>query len=156
MSLTRYFGSVAAFFVLFSLVAAAPVDAATKKVASRSSRVGYDLYNPRKKYGDEKKVIANPESRCNTASNKRAHDANLTQAKKDAATFHPDSDPRIEKLYKEYLTKLDIAWGAMEEPYCGFGAFGNTAAKKSYDKTVARTRSVFLTEARQTQVALQK
>lgn len=156
MSLPRYLSSVVAFFVLFSLVAAVPVDAAAKKVVKRSSRIGYDLYNPRKKYGDEKKVIANPESRCNTASNKRAHDANLVQAKKDVVAFHPDSDPRIEKLYKEYLTKLNIAWGAMEEPYCGFGAFGNSAAKKSYDKTVARTRDLFLTEARQTQVALKK
>lgn len=154
MTITRLLSSVAAFFVLFSLVAAVPVEAATKKVVRRTTRL--DLYNPRKHYGDEKKVITDPESRCLTASNKKAHEANLAQAEKDAASFHPDSDPRIAELYKTYLTKLDLAWGAMEEPYCGFGAFGSAAATKSYQKTIARTRDEFLTEARKTQVALKK
>ena len=155
MTITRLLSSVTAFFVFFSVVVAVPVEAAAKKkVVTASKRL--DLYSPKKKYGDEKKAITDPESRCITASNKKAHEANLAQAKKDAATFHPDADPRIAELYKTYLTKLDLAWGAMEEPYCGFGAFGSAAATKSYQKTIARTRNEFLTEARKTQVALQK
>lgn len=156
MTTTRIFGSVIAFFVLFSVVASAPVEAKTKTARTTSRRVGYDLYNRHKRYGDEKVTIADPSSRCDTAANKKAHEANVAQAKKDASAFHPDSDPRISEIYRTYMTKLDLAWGAMEEPYCGFGAFGNSAAKKSYDKTVARARTEFLTEARKTQVALQK
>lgn len=150
---TRFFRSVMALFAVFSVVLAGPlgVDAATSKV-----KIRYDLYNRNKKYGDEKIDIMNPTSRCNTAANQKVHDANLVQAKKDIALFNPDTDPRVEELASTYMDKLSLAWDAMEEPYCGFGAFGNSAAKKSYDKTVARARNEFLTDARKTQVALKK
>ncbi len=156
MNITRFFSSVVAFFVLFSLVLGAPVDAATKTVKKTTRKIGYDLYNPRKTYGDEKKEVLNPDSRCDTAANRKVHEVNLVRAEKDGDSFDISTDERIAELYVVYMKKLDMAWGAMEEPYCGFGAFGNKAAKKSYDKTVTRTRNEFLTEARKTQIALQK
>ena len=137
---TRFFRSVIAIFAVLTVVLAGPLgaQAATKTKAKRTT---YDLYNRNKHYGDEKTNIANPASRCNTVANRKVHDANLAQAKKDIAPFHPDADPRVEKLAKTYMNKLSLAWDAMEEPYCGFGAFGNTAAKKSYDKTIVRART---------------
>lgn len=156
MSITRFFSSLVAFFVVFTLVLAAPVDAATKTVKKSSKRIAYDLYNPRKKYKDEKKEIINPDSRCDTAANRKAHEANLVRAKKDLEPFEAETESQTEELYETYLKKLEIAWAAMQEPYCGFGAFGNSAAKKSYDKTVTRARNEFLTEIRKTQLAVQK
>jgi leucyl aminopeptidase (aminopeptidase T) len=156
MNTTRFMSSVIAFFVLFALVLAAPVDAATKIAKKPAKKIAYDLYNPRKKYGDEKKEIVNPESRCDTAANRKAHEANLVRAKQDGESFKISTDERVAELHKTYMKKLAMAWGAMEEPYCGFGAFGNSAAKKSYDKTVTRTRNEFLTEARKTQIAVKK
>lgn len=153
---TRFFGSVMALLVVSSVVLGGPLGAEAATKTTSKTKVGYDLYNRNKRYGDEKTAIANPTSRCNTAANKRVHDANVVQAKKDVATFHADTDPRVDELAHTYMDKLTLAWDAMEEPYCGFGAFGNSAAKKSYDKTVARARNEFLTDARKTQVALKK
>ena len=150
---TRFFSSVIALFVAFWVVSMSPLMA---QAATKKTTIAYNLYNPRKHYGDEKTTISNPASRCNTPANQKARDANLAQAKKDITPFHPDTDPRIGELARTYMDKLTLAWDAMEEPYCGFGAFGNTAAKKSYDKTIARARNEFLTDARKTQVAVEK
>ena len=151
------------FFVLvvgFSLlVAPYAADAKTtkRKLTKASARYAYDLYNPRRHYGDEKVAITDASSRCNTPAMRAAHVKNLDRAKLDGKpfglTFESASTTEtlspVGEAYKKYLTGLDLAWEAMEEPYCGFGAFGTTAAKKSYTKSIDRIRSRFLDVAKQ-------
>ena len=43
-----------------------------------------------------------------------------------------------------YREKVSTVWAAMAQPYCGYGAYGITAVKKSYNKSVARIRADFL------------
>ncbi|GEM_PF-2287607 len=154
----RIFPTYVTAFILTLVVATtiyAPLaEAKTHKRSAhrKSSRYAYDLYNPHRHYGDEKVDIKDASSRCNTAVMRRLHTQNLERAKEDGKmlglTFESVSttEPLLGKadLYKKYLTGLDFAWGAMEEPYCGFGAFGTAAARKSYDKSVARIRARFL------------
>lgn len=140
---------------------AADAKVAKKKVTRKPVRYAYDLYNPRRHYGDEKMEIKNATSRCNTLSMRQLHAQNLERAKQDGKPFEltfgsvSTTKPlsKIEEAYKQYLTGLDLAWGAMEEPYCGFGAFGTTAARKSYTKSIDRIRGRFLETAKQTKVA---
>jgi hypothetical protein len=106
-----------------------------------------DLYNPRKTYGDEKIVISDADSRCvGAAFNKLYNDAQ-TQAKKDLAKL-VDKDGNVPKTvvnaYKVYGQDIALGWAAMQEPYCGFGAFGVSAAKKSFTKTITHARADFL------------
>lgn len=138
------FGLIVSLFAPFSSVEAATKKTTKKKVAKTS--IAMNLYNPNKRYGDEKKDIKDPTSRCLTAAAKAAR-------VKDLATYEADGK-KIEGLgtpehpltddYKKYETSLEYAWGAMEEPYCGFGAFGPSAALKSSQKTVLRARTAFL------------
>ncbi len=126
--------------------------AATKTTASKAGYAAY-LYNPNKTYKDEKKVIDDSASRCNTPAMRAAHIKNLDKAVADGKVYHltPESVsttqplPPIGVAYKTYLDGLAMAWDAMNEPYCGFGAFGTKAANKSYTKSVTRTRARFLT-----------
>ena len=100
-----------------------------------------DLYNPRKHYGDEHINIANPASRCTTAAFKQIYNNAVAQAKKDIAT-------RSDAASKTYTQDIEIAWQAMQQPYCGFGAFGSGAAKKSFIKTIDRARTGFFAAAK--------
>ena len=153
-----------AFIIGFSMLViphAADAAIAKKKVIKAPARYAYDLYNPRRRYGDEKIEIENTTSRCNTLAMRKLHSQNLERAKGDGKpfglTFESASTtqplPPIGEAYKKYLTGLDLAWEAMEEPYCGFGAFGTTAARKSYTKSVDRSRARFLEVAKQKKVA---
>lgn len=112
-----------------------------------------DLYNPRKHYGDEKKTIEDPTSRCTGAAFQKINTAAQEQAKKDlAAVTSKDGmvSTGVADAYKIYEKDLAIAWAAMQQPYCGFGAFGATAAKNSLNKTINRARTTFLTAAGKT------
>lgn len=162
--LLPYLSVFFAFVVGFSmLVAPYAADAKTtrKKLTKRSARYAYDLYNPRRHYGDEKVTITDASSRCNTPSMRATHVKNVDRAKLDGKpfglTFESVSTTEVlspvGEAYKKYLTGLDLAWQAMEEPYCGFGAFGTTAAKKSYTKSIDRIRARFLDVAKQAKVA---
>lgn len=114
-------------------------------VATRASAL--DLYNPNKTYGDEKVTIDDSSSRCLTADFKKLHDAALALAEKDInARKNADGaiPASIQKAVDDYRKELDTAWQAMHEPYCGFGAFGTSAAKKSFQKTLDRGRANFL------------
>lgn len=112
---------------------------------TRKSLTSY-LYNPRKTYGDEKIAIANPTSRCTTASMKALHASKLALAKKDGESVTLTGG--VDTAFRTYLNGLDTLWNAMEEPYCGYGAFGLTAARSSYEKTADRLRAAFLKEAK--------
>lgn len=109
-----------------------------------------DLYNPKKKYGDEKITINNTASRCTGAAFKTLHSKAEIQAKKDLAKLI-DQDGNVSKTvadaFKIYAQDIALGWAAMEEPYCGFGAFGSTAAKKSFNKTITRARADFLAKS---------
>lgn len=114
-------------------------------IATRASAL--DLYNPNKTYGDEKVTIDDSSSRCLTADFKKLHDAALALAEKDInARKNADGTipATIQKAVDDYRKELDTAWQAMHEPYCGFGAFGTSAAKKSFQKTLDRGRTTFL------------
>lgn len=105
------------------------------------------MYNPNKTYKDEKVEINNPTSRCVTAATKASHAQSLKQGEADAKKYNltTESTGAGGKAYANYRAELDLAWDAMNEPYCGFGAFGTTAAVKSYKKSVDRARNRFLT-----------
>ncbi len=144
------FGAVLSIFVM----SGSPLVAEAATVKAKAIR--YDLYNPRRTYGDEKKEIVNAASRCVTKEMIALHVKNEERAKKEAESFEVDEDSDLEDNYQLYLMKLDIAWDAMQQPYCGFGAFGMSAARKSYDKTIERARTEFLTAAKRSQSALAK
>ncbi len=144
----RVLGSFAVGALILGLFSPFAAEAATKKSATkkRKTTIALDLYNPKKKYADEKKDIANPTSRCLTAAAKKARAQDLKNLEADGGKVvglespeHPLADD-----YKKYQTALEFAWGAMEEPYCGFGAFGASSSLKSYQKTVTRARAAFL------------
>ncbi len=145
----RVVSSLAICSFLVGLFSPFATEAATaKKVVKKATKstIAMNLYNPNKRYGDEKVEIENPTSRCLTAAAKAAHQKDVRTLEEEGkklpgieAQEHPLADE-----YKKYQTDLGFAWGAMEEPYCGFGAFGSSAALKSYQKTVSRARAAFL------------
>jgi hypothetical protein len=110
-----------------------------------ASAKGLDLYNPKKHYGDEHVAINNPTSRCTTADFQAIYTAAQAQAKKDLAsrTAKEGDSAQLHSEYQTYQERLDLGWGAMQQPYCGFGAFGTTAAKHSLQKTISRARDDF-------------
>ncbi len=144
------FGAILSIFVMSGSPMAA--EAATKKTKA----IAYDLYNPRRTYGDEKKEITNTASRCVTKEMIALHAKNEDRAKKDAEPFKIEKGSDLEDDFELYFRKLDVAWDAMQQPYCGFGAFGMKAARKSYDKTIERARTEFLTVAKRSHLALAK
>jgi hypothetical protein len=83
-----------------------------------------------------------PASKCVTASTKALHDKYAAQQEKDIAPYA--SNGNAEKPIKTYKDGLDIAWEAMEEPYCGDGIYGITPFVKSYTKSADRERATFL------------
>ncbi|MBP9762373.1 hypothetical protein KBD34_02030 [Patescibacteria group bacterium] len=129
---------IAGFAAIFSLILGvfAPV----------SAEAAMDLYNPKKRYGDEKTDIVNPASRCLTAAAKAARTRDLKTFLEDGkkAGVVGEEEHELSDEYEKYETALEFAWGALEEPYCGFGAFGSSASLKSYQKTVLRARAAFL------------
>ncbi len=137
------------FIVLLSVLAIQTVP-----MAANAAKL--DLYNPNKKYGDEKKDINDPTSRCLTAAFKKIHTAAETQAKADLAKYK-DADGNVTKTvadaFKVYAQDIALGWAAMQEPYCGFGAFGATAAQKSLTKTMTRARADFTAKAQKKAVA---
>lgn len=142
---------VTSFIVLGLLTASifpSGVEAAKKKTVQpvKKSQIAMNLYNPNIRYGDEKQEIANPTSRCLTATAKalRAKDLKTAEADGKKASVDLEAESALTKGYKKYLLDLDYAWEALEAPYCGFGAFGSSAAVKSYTKTVTRARAAFL------------
>lgn len=107
-----------------------------------------DLYNPKIKYKDERTTVKNAASRCLTKDMKSLHASMVSRAKKTAEGYNKNITTKQRKLltsaYQTYQKDLAVIWIAMEQPYCGFGAFGVSAAKKSYQNSVNRSHAAFL------------
>lgn len=132
----RVLSSLAVFslaLALFSPVSAEAATAKKKKVTVRSGGVSMT-------------ALANPTSRCVTAASKKVRQKDLTTLLEDGKKVPgiEEATHPLAKPYNKYKTDLEFAWGAMEEPYCGFGSNGYSAAFKSYQKTVVRARAAFL------------
>jgi hypothetical protein len=131
-----------ALSTVIGLVAPYSVEAATKKVAKKKV-VRYHMSVSAIK-GKDEKDFANPVSRCLTADMK-ALDA------KAVATMEAEIKKYgagHEKAVASYKEKLDTVWSAMEQPYCGYGAYGMTAVKKSFNKSTERALAEFLAEVK--------
>lgn len=115
-------------------------------IVTQAATKRLDLYNPRKSYKDEKVDPTSTASRCTTAAFQKMHADAEAQAQKELAKLKGagTSEQALTSAFKTYEQDLEMAWSAMQEPYCGFGAFGATAAKKSYQKTLTRAHTNFL------------
>ncbi len=148
--MTNSFRSVGISALIFALFAPSMSQAATKKL---------DLYNPHKRYKDEKVTISDPDSRCTTAGFKALYTSALSQATTDANKLKDGSgalSAHVQKAFDTYKQDIEFGWQAMQQPYCGFGAFGVSAAKKSFQKTLSRARTNFLAVAKGTATAAQE
>ncbi len=141
-TLTRVCTAVVALSTVIGLVAPFSVEAATKKVAKKKVTRYHMSVSAIK--GKDEKDFANPVSRCLTADMKALYKGDVAQMEKDIAKVGTGHDAAV----ASYKMKLDTVWGAMEQPYCGYGAYGMTAVKKSFNKSVERARAEFLAEAK--------
>lgn len=107
-----------------------------------------DLYNPNKRYGDEKIAINDSSSRCLTAASQKLYNAAVLQADKDFSAAKNKESASFKAAYKIYEKDISLGWEAMKQPYCGFGAFGASAAQKSLQKTLTRARTNFLAQVK--------
>lgn len=90
--------------------------------------------------GADEHDFTNPTSRCLTAGMKTLNAQAVRQMNADIAKFgtgHPTA-------VADYREKIAIVWSAMEQPYCGYGAYGMTAVRHSFEKSVERIRQAFL------------
>ena len=145
-SFKRMLNSKTKWIVLASLLASTVLPFATQAATRK-----LDLYNPRKHYKDEKINPMNAASRCTTAVFQKMHTNAETQAQQEFTKLKnsgKESELNLTNAFKTYEQELSLAWGAMQEPYCGFGAFGATAAQKSYKKTLDRAHVNFLAHAK--------
>jgi len=140
------------------MVVPGEVSAATKKAVATKKKVVYancsrDLYNKKCKYADEKVEFSNPKSKCDTAVMRKLHAQKVAQAIKDSEKYDvsPSSTSPYVEPYKIYADGLIMLWDAMEEPYCGYGAFGASATKRSYEKNANRLRTTFLASVKKIQ-----
>ena len=90
--------------------------------------------------GKDEKNFDDPTSRCLTATMKSLHDKALKQMEADLTKVGDGHDAAVQT----YRQNIDIIWSAMNEPYCGYGSRGVTAVEHSFQKSVDRTRSIFL------------
>lgn len=94
-------------------------------------------------------VEAVPKTKCVTTATKKLHADALARMEKDIAPYANSAS--IAPVIERYREVLAMAWEAMEEPYCGYGAYGSASAAKSYSKTAQGARSAFLTEVKKAQ-----
>jgi len=85
-------------------------------------------------------------SKCVTAATKATHANVLAQMEKDIAPYGKTAGAQV--AIKKYADGLETAWDAMNEPYCGYGSYGNASAVKSYSKSFNRVRTAFLAEVK--------
>jgi len=92
----------------------------------------------------DEKNFSDPVTRCNTAAMQALDKKAVNQMLADIKAAHADNSTAA----KNYQYKLDLIWDAMLQPYCGYGGYGMTAVTKSFNKSITRARSAFLTEAK--------
>jgi len=130
------------------------------KIVKKNVKTTYaaHLYIKGKVYKDEKVAFENPVSRCNTASMRALHAQMVARAGKDMAGLDvsPSSTSPFVAPAKTYLEGLTVLWSAMEEPYCGYGAFGTSAARHSYEKNANRLQTNFLHDVKKIKSKLGK
>jgi len=143
------FGFLSLFFVLAAFsVPSVAFAATTKKVVAKVApkKVVKKKVVIKKAYKDEHIAISNSASRCNTVAIRKMHDASIAQGVKDGKTYQVTTSTKsaFGAAYATYTRGLVVGWEAMQEPYCGFGSMGVSAAQKSYQKTLTRLRTNFL------------
>ena len=144
-NLTRALCLLAATACIASMAVPTIVAAKTKKTKTKHISTAY-LYNPKRHYQDEHVVISNPTSKCVTPTNEAAYASAVKLADKDGSENNVTTSTMtlLGDAYRKYRTGLGYAWGAMEAPYCGYGAFGVSAAQHSLGKSLSRLRRDFL------------
>lgn len=95
-----------------------------------------------------------PQTKCVTTATKKLHADAVARMKKDTAAYSDNAS--LAPAIAQYGQVLDVAWAAMEEPYCGYGVYGMASAAKSYTKSAQRARSAFLAEVKKVRAAPQK
>ncbi|MDQ7815322.1 MAG: peptidoglycan-binding protein [Patescibacteria group bacterium] len=85
-------------------------------------------------------------SKCITTETKNLHATYTARMAKDIAPY--SENEKMVKAIAAYRAGLDVAWEAMNEVHCGYGYPGYASSKKSYTKTIERTRTAFLTAAK--------
>jgi hypothetical protein len=83
-----------------------------------------------------------PASKCVTAATQATNAAAIAQMEKDIAPHAKEE--KAAKVIEQYRQNIQTAWEAMEQPYCGYGAYGTASAIKSLSKSINRARSTFL------------
>jgi len=87
-----------------------------------------------------------PSSKCVTASTKATYASVSARMESDIAPYAAVAV--ASDAIKAYRSEMTTAWDAMNEPYCGYGAYGTASAVKSYAKSVDRARTAFVTAIR--------
>ncbi len=83
-----------------------------------------------------------PQSLCITAETTKMHDGTVATYEKDIAPYKENA--AAQEAIAAYKEKVDAAWSALAQPYCGYGSPSAMAStKKSYNKTVVRARTAF-------------
>ncbi|MEI7512266.1 MAG: peptidoglycan-binding domain-containing protein [Candidatus Uhrbacteria bacterium] len=83
-----------------------------------------------------------PVTKCVTAATRASRAGYQVRLEKDITPYLQNA--KAASAIKKYRDNLDIAWEAMEEPYCGFGSYGPKSAIHSYSKNVERERGTFV------------
>lgn len=86
-----------------------------------------------------------PSTKCVTPTTIKTRDAAVAQMEKDIALYKLND--WAANAITNYKSELTIAWDAMEYPYCGYGSSA-AAPLKSYNKTISRARTQFLTDVK--------
>ncbi|MEI7512202.1 MAG: hypothetical protein WCK01_01955 [Candidatus Uhrbacteria bacterium] len=94
--------------------------------------------------GADEKMFDESASRCNTPAMQALNDKTVSQMETDIKQRKAEKTQAAE----DYTLKIEMTWDAMLQPYCGFGSRGVAAARKSYEKSVARARTAFLNETK--------
>jgi len=92
-------------------------------------------------------VAAEPTaSKCITTETKNLHATYTARMEKDVSPY--SENEKMTKAIAAYKAGLNVAWEAMNEIHCGYGNPGYASSKKSYTKTIDRTRAAFLAAAK--------
>src|SRR5260221_6291529 len=93
------------------------------------------------------------QTKCVTVATKAMYAADLARMEKDIAPYAANDG--VVSTIRTYRNGIEIAWEAMEQPYCGTGSSGFASAKKSYSKTVERVRAAFLANVKKPAAAIE-
>ncbi len=86
-----------------------------------------------------------PTSKCLVQTIKNLNAKAVKQMEADIEKYGKNSEAASAK----YKYRLDMAWGAMQDPYCGYGgAYGLTDEIHSFKKSIERARADYLKETK--------